>query len=153
VIFVTVGTTLPFDALIETIDRLVAERGIAEPVVCQIGHGAYEPRHCEHFRFTPDIEQYFDRASLVVGHGGTGTVTSLLASGKPFVVVANPLGADDHQAQFLSKLSTLVRFLWTSDLGELPTLLARARQFEPSAVEGQRLIDDLRAYLAGIARN
>jgi UDP-N-acetylglucosamine transferase subunit ALG13 len=147
VIFVTVGTTLPFDDLIAAVDRLVETGAITEPVTCQIGHGNYVPLHCEHFGFTAQIDDYLDRASLVVGHGGTGTVTGLLASGKPFVVVANPLGAGNHQAQFLARLSELVSFLWTADVAELGDLIRRARHFTPSGAPGKRLTEDLRRFL------
>ncbi len=146
-IFVTVGTTLPFDDLVQAVDRLAAEGLLTEPVLCQIGHGQYVPQHCEHFRFKPNLEEEVGRASLVIGHGGTGTVTGLLASGKPFIAVANPLGANDHQRQFLGRLCKVVEFLWTADLSELPVLIERAGTFLPKAVTGIRLTDDLRQFL------
>ena len=141
------GTTLPFDGLVQAVDRLVAEGTVTEPVLCQIGHGQYVPQHCEHFRFRPNLEEQIARASLVIGHGGTGTVTGLLASGKPFIVVANPLGAHDHQRQFLARLCKVVEFLWTADLAELPALIERARSFVPRPASGERLTADLKRYL------
>jgi UDP-N-acetylglucosamine transferase subunit ALG13 len=147
VIFVTVGTTLTFDPLVEAVDRLVVSGQIAERVVCQIGHGSYVPKRCDYFRFQPSLEEQIEQASLVIGHGGTGTVTGLLASGKPFIAVANPLGAGNHQAEFLQQLSKLVKFVWTTDLAELPALIDKARNFTPTAATGQRLTDDLRSYL------
>ena len=53
-IFVTVGTTR-FEALIVEVDRLAAS-ATAEPVLCQIGSGDYEPAHCDYFRFRPSID-------------------------------------------------------------------------------------------------
>ncbi len=147
VIFVTVGTTLPFDELVEAVDKLVADGVIKEPVVCQIGHGQYVPKKCEFFRFKPTLDDDIARASLVIGHGGTGTVTGLLASGKAFLAVANPLGVHDHQRQFLARLSRAMQSLWTADLSELPRLIERARTFRPQAVSGERLTDDLKRFL------
>lgn len=144
----TVGTTLPFDDLVRAVDALAGKGAITEPVVCQIGPGAYEPRHCEYFRFKPNVDEYIEQAALVIGHGGTGTVTGLLAARKPFVAVANPLGAGNHQAEFLDRLSRRVAFLWTADLAQLPELIAKAAGFEPAAHGGERLTDDLRRYLA-----
>lgn len=148
-IFVTVGTTLTFDGLVQAIDALVEHGEISEQVVCQIGNGDYVPQHCEHFRFVRNPDDYIERASLIIGHGGTGTVTGLLASGKPFIAVANPLGAGNHQAQFLERLNQLASFLWTDDLARLPDLIRQARSFVPQAATGRRLTDDLRAYLRG----
>lgn len=147
VIFVTVGTTLPFDDLVQAIDNLVERGEITEQVICQVGHGTYLPSHCEHFRFKPDLDEYIDRSSLVIGHGGTGTVTGLLASGKPFIAVANPLGAGNHQAQFLERLNRVVSFLWTADLDRLHDLIGQAPTYASTATGYERLSDDLKNYL------
>ena len=149
-IFVTAGTTLPFDALVQAVDQLVERGALEDRVICQIGHGSYIPKHCEYFRFQPNIDEYIERASLIIGHGGTGTVTGLLASGKPFVSVANSLGVDNHQAEFLERLSQITSFLWTDDLGKLPELIAQAPGFVSRKAEGARLADDLCRYINGI---
>lgn len=146
-IFVTVGTTMPFDELIQAVDELAGQGIIREPVVCQIGTSAYQPRHCEFFRFEPSIDDWIAKASLVIGHGGTGTVLSLLVARKPFIAVANPRGAEDHQAQFLERLSRTIAILWTRDVSALGELIARAADFDVQALEGQRLADDLRRFL------
>jgi len=147
VILVTVGTTLPFDDLVRAVDQLVERGDLQERVICQIGHGAYQPQHCDYFRFAPSLESYIEEASLVIGHGGTGTVTGLLAIGKPFIAVANPLGANNHQAQFLARLSSSVPFLWTTNPANLLDLIAKAVSTSPSARSGMQLTDDLKAYL------
>jgi beta-1,4-N-acetylglucosaminyltransferase len=147
VILVTVGSSLPFDELVEAIDRFVENGSIADRVTCQIGHGKYLPRHCEYFRFTPNLDPYIKSAGVVIGHGGTGTVSELLADGKSFVAVPNPHVQDDHQAVFLERLSRVVPLLWTRDLADLPRLVGQARQFRLAARRGENLTDDLRAYL------
>jgi beta-1,4-N-acetylglucosaminyltransferase len=147
VILVTVGTTMPFDELIEAMDRLTAQGSLLEPVVCQIGNGRYEPGHCEYFRFKPSLAALTREASLVIGHGGTGTVLSLLAERKPFIAVVNPRGANDHQGQFLERLSRVVSILWTRDFGDLPALIERAREFKVEAMIQECLADDLRKFL------
>ncbi len=138
---------MPFDTLIEAIDGFVGDERIRDEVVCQIGRGEYLPRHCEHFRFAPGLDDWMDRASLIIGHGGTGTVLGLLAARKRFIAVANPLAADDHQTQFLTRLGKAVSVLWTRDPTELPTLIERAGTFEVEPLEGMRLADDLRSFL------
>lgn len=130
-IFVTVGTTIPFDALIRQVDRFVAKGILKEPVVCQIGTGTYRPRHCRFFTFQPSLDPWYRHASVVVAHGGTGTVLELLRMRKPFVAVANPLAADDHQVQFLSKLESVNSVLWCRDLTELPAYIQQALDYRP----------------------
>ncbi len=147
---VTVGTTLVFDELIRAVDQMVADGVITVPVTCQIGNGSYLPLHCEYFRFKPNLDEIIQEATMVIGHGGTGTVLGLLSEKKKFIAVANPLGAHDHQAQFLERLSRAVSILWTRDLQELPDLIWRAETYEVRPVTGMRLADDLGAYLKGL---
>lgn len=146
-IFVTVGTTLCFDELIEMVDNLVASKSISEPVICQIGNGTYIPKNCEYFRFKPNIDHLIEQASLVICHGGTGTVCSLIAMKKIFIAVANRRGADDHQTQFLSPLSKKLPLLWTKNLDELSDLIQKAATFRPQPITTEHLADDLKRYL------
>lgn len=149
-IFVTVGTTLCFDELIEAVDAFAGQGLIKGPVLCQIGNGACQPKNCEHFRFRPSIEDLMMKASVVICHGGTGTVLNLLAMRKPFVAVANKSGADNHQAQFLSRLEKEVPLLWTADVKKLPELVLAAASARPGAVRDGRLSEDIRKYIEGI---
>ena len=148
-IFVTVGTTLPFDALVAAVDRLVGSLVIRESVVCQIGHGTYFPHNCEYFCFKPNVDQWVEDASLVIGHGGTGTVYSALCAGKPLIAVANPAAADDHQAQFLARLSHIASFLWTKDLEQIPALLEKVPSFKLQSAKVRHLAADVRMFLLG----
>lgn len=149
-IFVTVGTTLPFDTLIEAVDNFAAKGAIPLPVVCQIGNGAYVPRNCEHFRFQPSVDDWIKKASIVICHGGTGTVLALLSMKKNFIAVANRLGADDHQAQFLTRLNKNIPILWTGDVGEIPGLVQKAATFRPDKIVAERVSDDIRKYINSI---
>jgi beta-1,4-N-acetylglucosaminyltransferase len=146
-IFVTVGTTLAFDDLVRAVDLMVERGQLVEQVVCQIGRGKYEPRHCEHFRFAPDIGDRIETSAVVVSHGGTGSVSYLLSQQKPFVAVANPAGVDDHQAQFLSRLSERINILWTKDLGELPRLVKMAPEHVYVTKKADSLAANLSLYL------
>jgi UDP-N-acetylglucosamine transferase subunit ALG13 len=99
VIFVAIGTT-DFDALIQTMDNLSLD--LPEKVVMQIGRSAYIPEHCEYFRLVPSLAPYYERASLVVSHGGLGIVTEVLGYGRPLVAVEDPNQPDRHQREILS---------------------------------------------------
>jgi len=146
-IFVTVGTTIWFDDLIETIDQLIASGQIHEPVVCQIGNGRYIPKNCEYFRFQKSIDEWIDQSSLVISHGGTGTVLSLLVMQKPFVAVANPMGADDHQSQFLERLERTGCVVWCRNLEDLPHFIRKAATFKPRPLGTKHLADDIKDFL------
>ncbi len=142
-IFVTVGTTLTFDDLIKHIDLLKEQGKIKESVICQIGNGDYQPKHCEYFRFKPSVDEYLEQASLVICHGGTGSTLGVLSKGKKFVAVANPKGIDDHQALFLERISNVIPVIWTKDVESIEQKIHLAKKLEYSRVEIPSLVDDL----------
>ncbi|MCD6461230.1 MAG: hypothetical protein J7L61_00605 [Thermoplasmata archaeon] len=92
-LFVTVGSTY-FDRLIREVDRLAGENRLpgvlGDEVVAQIGSGKYEPKHIRFFRYAPSLQEYFERADLVISHAAAGTLFPLLNMGKRVVAVTNP---------------------------------------------------------------
>jgi beta-1,4-N-acetylglucosaminyltransferase len=102
-IFVTVGT-FQFDALVRHLDEAVEAGRLSGEVLMQIGNGAYQPRSCPYFDSAPSLAPYYERADLVVCHGGTGTVFEVLEYGLPAVGLANPAMQDNHQHAFLSAM-------------------------------------------------
>ncbi|RME79801.1 MAG: hypothetical protein D6784_00135 [Chloroflexi bacterium] len=123
-IFVTVGTT-DFSDLIRAVDALVPELG--EEVVMQIGRGKYEPKNGEFFRLAPSLEPYYERASLVISHGGLGTVTEVMNRGLPLVAVEDPNQPDRHQTQLLQVWDEQKHLVWCRDLRRLPEAIEKAR--------------------------
>ncbi len=150
-IFVTVGTT-DFDALVSCVDRLSPH--LDQPVVMQIGAGRYVPRNAaEHFRFAPSLEPYYERASLVISHGGLGTLVEAMRRGKPLIGVSNPQRYDRHQEDLLSYLEEQGHLLWCRDLDQLGDDLNRAAQMSFIAYPEPRceIHDVINAYLEGIS--
>jgi UDP-N-acetylglucosamine transferase subunit ALG13 len=84
---------------------------INEEVIMQIGPIPYEPRHTEYFRNVSYQESlsYFQKASLIVGHCGIGTILNALKFQKPVIVVPRrikygELNRDDHQMEIAKVL-------------------------------------------------
>jgi len=125
-IFVTVGTW-KFDALIEQVALLIKEGRIKEDVLFQIGKGNYIPKNGKYFRYKPSIEQELDTADLVICHGGS-TVLNLIKKNKPFIAVPNPDVADNHQYEFLKKLSDLNIINCCFNLNELGILINQVKK-------------------------
>lgn len=118
-IFVTVGT-YKFDDLIVKIDDLCKSKEIVDEVICQIGCGEYLPQFVSSwFRYQSDLNALIDKATVVIGHGGTGTVISALRHEKRFLAVVNGSLADNHQLEFVSSLSQQGYIDYCTDLGML----------------------------------
>lgn len=121
-IFVTVGTTGPFDELLTEVDRLVAANFFAEDVLCQGGQSKYRMRHAEQFVGRPSIADLIAKSSFVISHGGTGSVIELLRARKRFVAFANPRLADNHQAAFLQQMTIVADISWSRNVTDLARL-------------------------------
>lgn len=139
-IFVTVGTQLPFDRLIHAVDAWASVS--REEVFAQIGPSSHRPRG---MRFAPFVSPGRCRALMadadaVVAHAGMGTIIGALELGKPVIVMPRraSLGEhrNEHQLATAERLGGLghVRVAW--DESELPALLD-AREVGPG--RGARL--------------
>ena len=146
VIFVTVGTT-DFDALVSKMDELAPT--LDQEVVAQIGRGRYVPAHMEHVRFAPSLDPFYDRARIVVTHGGLGTVMEALQRGIRTIGVSNPDRYDRHQDDLLSTLTARGHMTWCRDLGDLARALGEIeeRTFVPYERPPCRIAEVIRDYL------
>jgi len=102
-IFVTVGTG-KFDSLVKQLDKIAPK--LKHKIIIQLGSGQYKPKNCKWFKFTPNLQKYYMQSSLIIGHGGPGTVFEILDTGKPFIALANKDRTDPlHQVEFLEAIS------------------------------------------------
>lgn len=130
-IFVTVGTT-DFDPLIRAMDALAPT--LDEPVVMQVGRGQVRPqRAAEWFDFVPSLEPYYREASVVVSHGGLGTLVEVMRLGGRLVGVSNPERYDHHQEDLLAHFERAGGLIWCRSLSDLAAsiAMARTRTFAP----------------------
>jgi UDP-N-acetylglucosamine transferase subunit ALG13 len=157
VIFVTVGTQLPFDRLVEAVDAWAGAAG-ARDVFAQIGPGTYRPRHIafEPFISPEECRERMLGADAIVAHAGMGTIISALELGKPLLVMPRQaaLGEhrNDHQIATAERFGALGRVAVASDaaalaakLDELGALNAHER-ISPYASD--RLISALSSFIA-----
>lgn len=97
-IFVTVGTQLPFDRLIRAIDEIVPDLA-NEEVIAQTNNGNYKPLHikvCDYI-CTGDFDKLMDRARLIISHAGTGTIISALMKKKPIIIMPRLAFLGEHR--------------------------------------------------------
>lgn len=133
VIFVTVGTTGPFDELLQEVDRLAAAGLFAEEIICQGGQSEYQMRHAKQFVGRNSIADLIAESMFVISHGGL-TVIELLRARKPFVAFPNPRLADHHQAFFLQQIATAADISWSSDVTDLARLYQERRALGPATL-------------------
>ncbi|MBX9033589.1 glycosyltransferase [Gordonibacter massiliensis (ex Traore et al. 2017)] len=135
-IFVTVGThEQQFDRLVKSMDRLVADGAVDEPVFIQTGYCVYEPKSCEWKKFLPAFEMRsrMEAADVVVTHGGPSSFIEAMAAGKVPVVVPRraELGehVNDHQTDFVHEVAERQGgIVPVSDMIDLPAAIEEARR-------------------------
>jgi UDP-N-acetylglucosamine transferase subunit ALG13 len=157
VIFVTVGSMLPFDRFVQVMDEW-AERHPDEEIFAQIGGGPYEPKHMPFARMISPSEfrTYVEASNFVVAHAGMGSVIMAAEAGKPIILFPRraALGehTTDHQLHTANWLKSRPGIEVAMDEHELDALIASAR-FGGANVEvlsttaPQDFVDRVRAAL------
>lgn len=98
-IFVTVGTQLPFDRLISAVDNWAALHPEVS-VYAQTGPGSkIVPKHIEFTEFlNPDrADELFQNASLIISHAGMGSILTALKYHKPIVIMPRSANLGEHR--------------------------------------------------------
>ena len=87
-IFVTVGSDLPFNRLVRVVDDWAAERGRTD-VFAQIGETGWRPRHIPYCQFLEpaEFQQKIREASVIISHAGMGTILTALSAQRPILVM------------------------------------------------------------------
>lgn len=97
-IFVTVGTDLPFDRMMKVVDAWARENRRRD-VFAQIGVGGWEPGFIEfaHLLEPPVFRERFNAATLIISHAGMGTILTALLHGKPILVMPKLASRGEHR--------------------------------------------------------
>lgn len=128
-IFVTVGTQLPFPRLIDAMNNWATTTD--EPVIAQTGP---EPGNWPHLdtrkHLTPaEFEDLFSTARVIVAHAGIGTILSAKRLGKPLIIAPrrHALGEhrNDHQMATAAQVGKLPGIHVAENMDDLPLLLAQ----------------------------
>ncbi|MDE6575714.1 MAG: glycosyl transferase family 28 [Muribaculaceae bacterium] len=97
-IFVTMGTQIPFDRFLRMLDE-IAPLMNGEEIVAQTITDKYVPRNFKPTGFIApdDFNSYVNRARIIVSHAGMGSIISALEAGKPIVVVPRIAALGEHR--------------------------------------------------------
>ncbi|UKK49459.1 glycosyl transferase family 28 [Prevotella sp. E9-3] len=107
-IFVTIGTQLPFDRLIRIIDNLAPQ--LNEEIIAQVYKCGFTPKNIKTVEFiAPDeFNSLFDKARLIISHAGMGTILSALQKNKPIIVFPRIAALGEHRNEH--QLATARKF-------------------------------------------
>jgi UDP-N-acetylglucosamine transferase subunit ALG13 len=157
VIFVTIGSMMPFDRLVRCADEVAATMP-KEPFFAQIGDGEYEPQHMDFARMLNrrDFMEKLRTAKLLVAHAGMGSVISALEVGTPIVMLPRraALGEvnTDHQlatARWLEGRTNLHVCFEDADLDQVigKALKARGKGGSMDRTAPKAFTDKIRQFI------
>lgn len=97
-IYVTVGTQLAFDRLIEAVDEWAQQRP-QQDIFAQIGPAKYFPKHFPYADFlTPAASnEKIEAADFVIAHAGMGSILTALKFQKPLIIMPREASLGEHR--------------------------------------------------------
>ncbi|MEP3248185.1 MAG: glycosyltransferase [Sneathiella sp.] len=163
-IFLTVGTQLPYERLIRAVD-LWCENHREVSVFAQTAtliQDGYIPQHMEHQAFMePDLyKQKLEQSDLIISHAGMGSIITALTVGKPIVIMPRKASLNehrnDHQLATAEQFQSRKGIHIASDEKELPDILdhlvnqsSDIQTGSANSFANQDLIDAVRNFILG----
>ena len=138
-----------FNRLLEEVDRLVGNGTIKEYVLMQTGHSDYKPKNCKSFKFTgyDEMNGLLKKASIVITHGGIGSVLLSVRMNKKTIVVPRMKKfkehTNDHQLEIVKELSSHRRIIPVYDIAKLALSIDSAKSFKPVKVSKSYTIQNM----------
>lgn len=133
-ILVTLGTQKQqFTRLLDYIEN----SNINEEIIVQAGHTKYESKKMKIFDFIDyeDMNKYVKKASLIITHGGTGSIVGPLKENK--IVIACPRKkeylehVDNHQEEIVDVFYESNMILKLDETKKLDEVIKKAKTFKP----------------------
>jgi UDP-N-acetylglucosamine transferase subunit ALG13 len=164
-IFLTLGTQIPFDRLVRAVDEWRGARGDRGPEVFgqlpDPGTDGYRPVN---FPFVghlkpSDYQARVEACSIIVAHAGMGSIITAMTHAKPIVLMPRRASLREHRNEH--QLATVARFgdrpgihvaMETGDLAPLLDRLVDQAAEAPAPISPfaePRLTDTLRAAILG----
>ena len=149
-IFITLGSQdKPFPRLIDEVELLLKTKKINEEVIAQIGPTKYDGELINAFKMAKDfkeLQDYIDKANLVITHGGVGSILDAISRGKKVIAIPRlkkyKESANDHQEQIIKKLNDEKYIIGIYNVKDLEEAIKYSKNFVP-----KRYIKDNRKML------
>ena len=161
-IFLTVGTQLPFDRLVSAVDKWAKQHNDVN-LVAQIGDSGLQPRHLDWTQYmaAQNFRNCFEAADTIVAHAGMGTILTALDLGKQLIIVPRlaELGEhrNDHQLATAEKFKRFPLVNVVPDTAYLGSAL-EAAQISPDSINtsssaSTELLEAVRSFITFPSEN
>ena len=147
-----------FTRLIREVEDCIDNKIIKEQVIVQAGFTKYKSDKMEIFDMISNekLTKYVDEATLVITHGGVGSIIMALEKGKKVIAVPrlHEFGehVNDHQRQIIKVFSEKKYLIGIENVDELEDAIKNIAKFEPTKYENnnQKMINIIENYIEKI---
>ena len=137
-ILVLLGTqNNSFHRLLEEVEKNIKNKIIQEEVIVQAGYTKFESKNMKiiDLMSKEELAEYQDKASLIITHGGVGSIISSIEKGKKVIAVPRlkkyKEHVNDHQLDIINSFNDAGYIIGIQDVSELPKALEMAKKFIP----------------------
>lgn len=137
-ILVTLGTQdKPFSRLLKAVEKEIKEGNINEKVIAQAGFTKFTSRYMEVIDLVPinEFDKILEEATLVITHGGVGSILGSLRKGKKVIAVPRyskyKEHTNDHQVQIVEELSKQKYIIGCMDVNDIGVSIQKSKDFIP----------------------
>jgi len=141
-ILVLLGTqNNSFHRLLEEIDKLIENKKITDEVIVQAGYTKYETKNMKILDLIPkkELEQYQEKADLIITHGGVGSIISSIKKNKKVIAIArlHEYGehVNNHQKDIIQLFNQKGYIIGLNDVKELENAIEKVKVFTPQKYE------------------
>ena len=126
-----------FKRLLKELDRLKENKIIKEEIIVQAGYTKYESKNLEIFDFIDKnkLEEYQDKADLIITHGGVGSIISSIKNGKKVIAVPRlkeySEHVNNHQKDIVENFSEQGYIIGINNIKELEKAYKDIKNFKP----------------------
>ena len=147
-----------FTRLIKEVEKCINTGTIKEKVIVQAGFTKYKSDKMEIFDMisNEELTKYVDEATLIITHGGVGSIIMALEKGKKVIAVPrlHEYGehVNDHQRQIIKVFSEKKYLIGIENVDELEVAIKNIAKFEPVKYENnnQKMINIIENFIEKI---
>lgn len=137
-ILVLLGTqNNSFHRLLEEVEKNIEDKTIKEEVIVQAGYTKYESNKMKimDLMSKEQLSKFQDEASLIITHGGVGSIVSSIEKGKKVIAVPrkHEYGehVNNHQIQIVKDFNDKGYIIGIENVEDLKEAIIKSKIFEP----------------------
>ncbi len=155
-ILVLLGTqNNSFHRLLEEIEKNIKDGTINEEVIVQAGYTKYQTHKMRMISLVSkeQLEKFQDEASLIITHGGVGSIISSIRKDKKVIAVPrmHEYGehVNNHQIEIVKNFNEQGYIIGIEKVEDLKNALERVKQFKPRKYQlnNERLLKTIEDFI------